>query len=1362
MKLAPRASALLALCLMAGAATAQVSLTGPAYTQDFDSLANSGSGHTALPAGWLLNESGTNANGQYQAGTGSGNSGDSYSFGASGSTERALGGLLSGSLSPSFGACFTNNVGNEVTALDIAYTGEQWRSGSAGRLDTINFQYSLDATSLADGSWVDVDALDFVTPNTVGTGAKDGNDAANRTPLSSQIAGLAIANGSGFCIRWTDFNASGADDGLAVDDFSLTPVFVAPGADVAATISVDPGPVVPGGTITVRTTVRNDSAVTSDPYSYTARYLGEFNYNPGSAGFTGFSGSHGVSGGNFSYAYGNASLTFNSTGAGAGSSISTAAAFTIDAGAQGPLLFSSAFTGLDSDPDQSNNSPLLVVALDGQESDIAVSLADSVDPAVPGSSVTYTATVSNNGPGRAYGMRLSLPLPVNTTYVGSTFDPALFDACEVQAGVLECTGAQFVNSGASGDVTLEVLVDAGFLGNLSTTATAASLVPDLVAGNDTDTETTLVEIPRLAIHAVQGAGLQSPVNGQLVEIEGIVTAQRFNNAFFVQTVPGSEDANPATSEGIMVFTGSAPPASAAVGNRVIVSGTVEEYRSSSNPHQGFVTEIINPTVSVVSSGNALPAPVEITAAMMDPSLPPESLEYLEAMRVSVGRLVATAPTEGSLDENDALAFPNGNFWGVVEGIERPFREPGVGVQDVGPALPANTPRFDTNPERLRVQSRGQIGADPIVLDTGAIVTGLVGVLDYGFGTYILMPDPDAVVVVEGGAGPRAVPDPAIDEFTIAGANMLRFYDEVNDAGGDVALTPAAFERRLAKAALAICNYMKAPEIIGVVEVENLRALSMLADRVNSTCALGPQYAAYLEEGNDVGKINVGFLVDTTEVGPGIPRVQVVSVTQYGKDAVISNPSGTTSTMHDRPPLVLRALVNAGNGASSPVTVIGNHLLSLIDINDNDPGSNGYASNGERRRVKRAEQAAFTAALVEQFQQANPAERIVLLGDFNAFEFSDGYVDVMGIITGREAANDAVLEYRDSPVTVPLTNMTTLSAPEDRYSFSFEGNAQVLDHMVVNQALLDSAPVRIEHARINADFGIDNFGDETLALRSSDHDPVVLYVGDVAFVSTDLAISAVAPASAIAGDDIPMQVTVSNPGPDAATDVLVSLVLDAELPALAVTAPAGFACGPATVAAGETTVDCAIAEMAPGSVVFDLVATTALDTVIPATGLTLTARVQTTRTDGNMANNLATATVQVAPPTANLALYVAELPPLNRPQREGVVGIMVRNFGPDAAPGTWFEFTVSTSLYQVLPEPPAGWNCALSATYRASQVFRCEFAGRYGSRQADVLKFRVKALRSTTAAFQAKAGSAAIDLNLRNNETQGSFRVGIGY
>ncbi len=73
------------------------------------------------------------------------------------------------------------------------------------------------------GTWTNVAALNFVTPDTATTGAKNGNAAADRTALSSTISALSIANGATFWIRWTDIDATGADDGLAVDDFSLTP-----------------------------------------------------------------------------------------------------------------------------------------------------------------------------------------------------------------------------------------------------------------------------------------------------------------------------------------------------------------------------------------------------------------------------------------------------------------------------------------------------------------------------------------------------------------------------------------------------------------------------------------------------------------------------------------------------------------------------------------------------------------------------------------------------------------------------------------------------------------------------------------------------------------------------------------------------------------------------------------------------------------------------------------------------------------------------------------------------------------------------------------------------------------------------------
>ena len=112
-----------------------VSLTlNTTYSQDFNTLANTGPG-TFLPAGWLFSESGTGANTTYTAGDGSGNGGDTYSFGTGTATERAFGGLLSGSVNPTIGAAFTNNTGTTVTSLTVSYTGEQWRLGATGRVD---------------------------------------------------------------------------------------------------------------------------------------------------------------------------------------------------------------------------------------------------------------------------------------------------------------------------------------------------------------------------------------------------------------------------------------------------------------------------------------------------------------------------------------------------------------------------------------------------------------------------------------------------------------------------------------------------------------------------------------------------------------------------------------------------------------------------------------------------------------------------------------------------------------------------------------------------------------------------------------------------------------------------------------------------------------------------------------------------------------------------------------------------------------------------------------------------------------------------------------------------------------------------
>lgn len=222
------------LLLNAGAFAQCVSLTTPgsAYTQNFDTLSNTAGSTTnnLTITGWFMTESGGGArdNEQYAVDTGASTTGDTYSYGAAGNTERSLGGLRSGTLFSTIGSCYTNNTGTTISSLNIAYTGEEWRLGTAGRTDQLNFEYSANATDLVTGTWTGVPALNFVTPDTATTGAKNGNAAPARTALSSTISSLSIANGATFWIRWTDTDASSADDGLAVDDFSLTPQAIAP------------------------------------------------------------------------------------------------------------------------------------------------------------------------------------------------------------------------------------------------------------------------------------------------------------------------------------------------------------------------------------------------------------------------------------------------------------------------------------------------------------------------------------------------------------------------------------------------------------------------------------------------------------------------------------------------------------------------------------------------------------------------------------------------------------------------------------------------------------------------------------------------------------------------------------------------------------------------------------------------------------------------------------------------------------------------------------------------------------------------------------------------------------------------------
>lgn len=214
-------SGLLNLHIVQAENTIPLTALGTPYYQDFNSLSNSSESGT-LPVGWVLVESKANANNMYKASTGNANVGDTYSFGSTNTSDRALGGIQDGTLVPLFGASFTNHTGGVIQSITIKYTGEEWRYSRLTRSDKLVFELSTDATSLENGIWSKNADLNFLTPSLTTVGPRDGNAPVNRTDLQATITSLSIEPGKTFWIRWIDFDAFLEDDGLAVDDFSLT------------------------------------------------------------------------------------------------------------------------------------------------------------------------------------------------------------------------------------------------------------------------------------------------------------------------------------------------------------------------------------------------------------------------------------------------------------------------------------------------------------------------------------------------------------------------------------------------------------------------------------------------------------------------------------------------------------------------------------------------------------------------------------------------------------------------------------------------------------------------------------------------------------------------------------------------------------------------------------------------------------------------------------------------------------------------------------------------------------------------------------------------------------------------------------
>lgn len=671
---------------------------------------------------------------------------------------------------------------------------------------------------------------------------------------------------------------------------------------------------------------------------------------------------------------------------------------------------------------------------------------------------------------------------------------------------------------------------------------------------------------QLQIHDIQGSGDISPVNGKLVSTTGIVTGIR-SIGFFLQASDNAADSDPNTSEGVFVFTSSAPPPTVAVGNALQVTGTVAEFVPASDVNSPSQTEIDSPSITLISTGNPLPAAVNLTTADTDPNGPIDQLEKYESMRVHVDVLNATGPSGGTVNEANATSTSNGSFFGVLPGIARPFREPGIQLPDpLPPGAPANVPRFDANPELIRVDTGSLIGSTILDVTTGATVTNLTGPMGFANRAYTIFTEPGGAASFTGNRSAVPVPVQAANELTVANFNMERFFDTVDDPTvSDVVLTPTAFAHRLAKASLAIRNVLNSPDIIGVEEMENLTTLQSVAAQVNSDAVAAgqpnPNYQAFLAEGNDIGGIDVGFLVKD--------RITVVDVQQVGKDTNFIQPDGTSALLNDRPPLVLRATaLQPGSDTPLPVTVVVNHLRSLLSVDD--------PVDGPRVRAKRQAQAEFVANLLQSHQAAG--ENVVQVCDCNAFEFSDGYVDMMGTIIGAPTPADQVVNASPDLVDPNFTDMLFTLPRDQQYSYVENGSAQTLDHVVVSASLLGRVS-RFAIARNDADFPESFRNDFTRPERISDHDMPVVYLTLPEHTPPTLS--------------LPANITAEATSPAGAVVTFVATATDTTDGTVPVT------CAPvsgSTFALGVTTVSCSAtnstAKTATGSFLVHVVDTTA--------------------------------------------------------------------------------------------------------------------------------------------------------------------------
>lgn len=652
---------------------------------------------------------------------------------------------------------------------------------------------------------------------------------------------------------------------------------------------------------------------------------------------------------------------------------------------------------------------------------------------------TFTFTVTRTN--------LSGDVTVDWSLAGLGVDgwASLEDFVGATTGQLTFTGSEItkqISITVKGDTAFE------FSERFSVALSNATAGTTITTGTATSTIRNDDPIP---IYQLQGRGhTSSYAGGDAVTTTGVITAIQMTGTtrgFYIQDVKGDGDAT--TSDAIFVFCGSNWTPNVEVGDAIKITGKITEYRPSSSPTALSLTQFsTDATYTVTSKGNALPNAVVLGPNGLKPptgdvTAAAAFYESLEGMRVTIEASRVVGATNNY-----------GEIWTAIEGAYDPSSLNGRGGLSTNPT--------DSNPELIQIDNIRD-SLDLPMVDVGARLGAITGVMSYGFSSYEVLVGTTPVVTQQSTLQPEQTDVTASNEFFLSFGTYNVENLDVNDDDGDADVDGVQF----AKIASHIVKNMGSPHVLALQEIQDDsgtvdngvvsadKTLQKLVDEIAK--AGGPRYKfAYLnpENGKDGGaeggNIRQAFLYndDVVDLVPG----SLERITD-------PDPTVNDAFQASRKPLVAKFVFDG-----ETYTFINNHLNSKGGDDPVFGTNNPPVLNTEAQRI---EQAKLINAYVDRLLAADPNANVAVLGDLNDFAWSNPLKTLSGEAEGTKVLFNLAEDF--------------IANPLDRTDYVYNGNSQSLDHIYVS-AGLRTRMEGFDIVRINSEFDADQ--------KASDHDALV--------------------------------------------------------------------------------------------------------------------------------------------------------------------------------------------------------------------------------------------------------------------------------